>query len=166
METRDANGSLDVPGFAYLCQLLTSVPLPLLVCSFSVFGAPFSFRTDIANAFPEGKGKNLCYSVPYIFLEVKPSLKVLWHSIADNYMVPRLGVNQGLLPCSKPCLPSLTLPEKAWERSPSTSCPVLRVCQNYVIEAQYQNGPCQIFLSLWQILERNNLNGGRICCGP
>lgn len=67
METRDANGSLDVPGFAYLCQLLTSVPLPLLVCSFSVFGAPFSFRTDIVNAFPEEKGKKSLLQCPLHF---------------------------------------------------------------------------------------------------
>lgn len=32
-------------------------PLPLLLCSFSVFRAPCSFRSDIGNDFPEGKGK-------------------------------------------------------------------------------------------------------------
>lgn len=67
METRDANGSLDVTGFAYLCQLLISVPLPLLMCSFSDFGAPCSFRTDIANAFPEGKGKKISATVSLTF---------------------------------------------------------------------------------------------------
>lgn len=139
----------------------------LFLCALSLSsGLPAASGLTWPMLFQRRKEKNLCYSVPYIFLEVKPSLKVLWLSIADNSMVPRLGVNQGLLSCSKPCLPSLTLPEKAWEQSPSTSCPVLRVCQNYVIEAQYQNGPCQIFLSLWQMLGRNNLNGGRICCGP
>lgn len=140
-------------------------PLLLLVCSFSVFRVFCSFRTNIGNAFPEGKGKK-SYSVSYIFLEVKPSLIVLWHSIADSYMVPRLGVKEGLLPCSKLCLPSLTLPKKAWEQSPLTPCPVLGVQQNCIIEAQCQNGPYQIFLSLWQILGRNILNGGKIYCGP
>lgn len=154
METRDGKR---VPTCHRVCLPLSTSYL----CPYSLFLWVLSLSSWLPAAseltYPmllqRGEKKNLCYSVSYIFLEVKPLLTILWCSIMDSYMFPFLGVKQWILLCSKVSLPSLVLPKKAWEWS-WTPHSALRVywVWNWPTEVHCKKWPMPDFLPLWQIL--------------